>query len=259
MADSISIKDFSPEELKQLSPEELNFLNEQEKISNTPSPGVLEGTARAVSQGAVGYPQGQPKDTAFGNQHPVASGGGGMLGRMADYILPILGGRYAMGKASNFVKPRVDPFQARIDAVNKHGIVNRNGSITLDALGKPMVERDVARAVTADKSAERWERRAKLAGGLAGGIGGGVGSAYLHGEDPQSGALIGGAIGGAPLVGAGIRAAVPGGVGNFIGGLGTGAAATAAAAAGAPSYVVQGLKDFSLGKWLKAAEGDKKK
>lgn len=243
-------------EITDLSDEELKKLYE----STTPSPGIVEGTARAVSQGMVGAPN-QPKDTAFANEHSVYSGGGGMLGRAADVVLPMLGGRMAGRVLANRMRPTVNPrvmaADAELNAVNQYGVVHpRTGKIELDALARPRVDRAVAmaedQAERLNKSAARWKQGLQFGGGVTGGAIGGATGAALRGEDPQTGALIGGATGLTPAAGSVLPRP-----GNLALGLGAGAIGWGLDKAGVP-IIPQALKDFSLGKFLNIAEGKKK-
>lgn len=202
MADSLSLKDFSPEDLKQLSPEELKFLHAQDAIANTPSPSPIEGTARAISQGAVGYPKEQPKDQAFANHYPIASSGGGMLGRAADFILPVLGGRYVGGKIAAGIRPTVNAERMGEQAFRRayQGAPAKSPGAIKRSLGNEA--RDLASEIAAQRnqSADRMRKALTFTGGLTGGVAGGAGGAYLHGEDPETGALYGAGAGVLPAV-----------------------------------------------------------
>lgn len=239
-------------DITDLSDEELKKLYE----TTTPSPGLLEGIPRAVSQGAIGVPN-QPKDTAFANEYPIASGGGGMLGRAADIILPMLGGRMAGRALANRIRRPVDEEMTAAFGRKEARDISRRAGIT----DPSEIEDNVAiggraallDAIRRNKSAARWKSGLQLGGGLMGGAAGGAAGAALHGEDPQSGALIGGATGlGAPV--ATKVMSMP--VGRMGMGLATGAAAWGLDKAGVP-IIPQALKDTSLGYFL--GYGEKRK
>lgn len=254
MADNIHIDQFSPEELNQLSPEELKFLKEQ----STPAPGVVQGVARAAGEGALGI-QPQPQDKAFARDHDWLSAGGGMLGRAADIALPMLGGRAAGGMLAKSIRPTVNVDEQ----IARAAIAARRGARTAGIKDRAMVGDivDLARATSgsaaerANASAQRLKSGMTFGGGLVGGAAGGAGGAYLHGEDPQEGALYGGVAGVAPAVPLSKIAPSLGTVGKVGLGMGAGALGTLAQHSGAPSWVTQGLKDTSLGGYLSAVEG----
>lgn len=188
-------------------------LLEQLNAELPPAPGLVEGVGRAAGESALGIQPGS-KDQAFQRDNPIASQGGGMLGRAADVVLPILGGRAAGGMLARSMKPmrNVDlaASQAEANAARQFGRIKNDRLRNANIDAAMIAAREAATKNNA--SATALKNRMTFGGGLVGGAAGGAGGAYLNNEDPGTGALYGGAVGLVPPV----ASAIPGGAAKWI-------------------------------------------
>lgn len=250
--------------IESLSDDELNnFQSLRDKLkaesptaSPTASPtsaqSMIPGVAKEFMQGLSGV----GSDPAFEKDSPVASSAANFLGRATGILGPVIGGRYLGGRLARSIKPEVNVEQAGRNAALIAGATAPSKTpVYLRQIRSEVAQNAAEEAAKRNNVfASRLEGGSRFAGGVAGGAAGGGFNAYLHNEDPESGAMYGGLLGTAPV-------AKPLLSNKFVTWpLATGLAigANEVHRSGGPDWLAQILKDASLGKILSMTEGKRK-